>query len=445
MDSIDDIWDNPIDTTGNDDEPQASSSKQPLFLADSVDDEVPRPPPSKAPDFDVDIDAMFADVENDDEAFNIQPLTSKLDSEALRREAEARHKRNMPTLTPHAILSSSPPREIGDGEARSTSKAPGGEKTKDGKKERRKPVRLDEGRLLGPTGFPKLIKDTKDFKIKGKGYEVTDMNRLLQVYGYWTHEMYPKTTFRDTVERVEKLCHSKRMNVALSVWRDEAKGLINGRKPEEDDDLTENMEETEIRDPETGSSRGSSPVSGGAAYASSSSCPPSRPPSSGAELDDDFDIDAVIRAEEERQAREAAGSSPSVAPTNAAEKGKAKAVVSDDEDESMWDVIDAMGTFPPTQAPSTTTTRMDDDDAMWDELHTLEASTVTVSAPTKPPPVQQPMNEDEDMWDVVREVENDAGAQKPQPTPMPAAAAAPPPLPVSTTQEDEDEWESMYA
>src|SRR5882762_10081140 len=45
--------------------------------------------------------------------------------------------------------------------------------------------------------------------------QTTDLNRLLQVYQFWAHKMYPKTQFKDTVDRVEKLCHSKRMHVRL--------------------------------------------------------------------------------------------------------------------------------------------------------------------------------------------------------------------------------------
>ena len=40
-----------------------------------------------------------------------------------------------------------------------------------------------------------------------------DLQRLLRIYQFWAHEMYPKGQFRDTVGRVEKLCHSKRMAV----------------------------------------------------------------------------------------------------------------------------------------------------------------------------------------------------------------------------------------
>ena len=43
--------------------------------------------------------------------------------------------------------------------------------------------------------------------------QATDLDRALQVYQFWTHKLYPKTRFKETVDRVEKLCHSKRMQV----------------------------------------------------------------------------------------------------------------------------------------------------------------------------------------------------------------------------------------
>ena len=212
--SLDSIWDDPV-------EDDAAHRKQPLFLHDS-DEENNNP---MVPEIDLELDAIF-DIE---EEFTFKPLASSVDTEALRKEAEERHRVNLPPLTPHQILSSSPPRAPG-AEANASA---AGEKDKEGQKPRRKLATLDEGRLLGPGGFPKLIKDTKNFRLKGKGHEVRhltvlrlcisfltqveDLDRLLRIYGYWTHALYPKTVFRDTVERIEKLCHSRRMNVHSSL------------------------------------------------------------------------------------------------------------------------------------------------------------------------------------------------------------------------------------
>jgi replication fork protection complex subunit Csm3/Swi3 len=226
-----------IDIDDDDDVPQRPKKRprQTLFYEDS-DDDVNVPGPSNTeivlkapPPHDIDIDALFAGVDDDDDEIS-RPLPAIIDEEELTRQAEARFKKNPPPLSLHEILPSSSPARDQEGQ----NGRKGREKGKDDeKKVRRRQLRLDENLLLSPTGFPQLIKMTKDFRIKGKGHEVSlltilllvrfvlyicflqavDLDRLLRIYQYWTHQLYPKTTFTDTVERVEKLCHSRRMNV----------------------------------------------------------------------------------------------------------------------------------------------------------------------------------------------------------------------------------------
>lgn len=190
MASIEDIWDAPLEPSSSrpaptpivitDDEdnnaPRPSKrprSSQPLFLSDS-DDERPQARTNNAAP--IDIDAMFQDIENEEEdGLAFQPLAPDLDLDALRRQASARHANTVviPSLTPHAILSSSPPRD-GGGDKNGEKVGKGkGDAGKDGeRKERKKIARMDEARLVSPSGFPALIKTTKDFVPKGKGHEV---------------------------------------------------------------------------------------------------------------------------------------------------------------------------------------------------------------------------------------------------------------------------------
>lgn len=154
-------------------------SSQALFLADSDDEQPPGPPPAPAATSSTrtDIDAMFQDIEDEDESsLAFQPLAPDLDLDAIRRAASAKHARSNagPSLTPHAVMSSSPPRD-GDNNARGLG-AKSGDKSKDdgkdGRKERKRKAKMDETRLLGESGFPALIKTTKGFVPKGKGHEV---------------------------------------------------------------------------------------------------------------------------------------------------------------------------------------------------------------------------------------------------------------------------------
>ncbi|GAA6051843.1 hypothetical protein JCM3770_005493 [Rhodotorula araucariae] len=88
-------------------------------------------------------------------------------------------------------------------------------------KKRRVVAKMDETRLLGPNGFPKLRDDLKKVRIKGKGHEMQDLKRVLSTYQLWAHQMYPRTNFRDTLQTVEKLCRKRTR--ALKEYRDDEK------------------------------------------------------------------------------------------------------------------------------------------------------------------------------------------------------------------------------
>ncbi|KAI0647088.1 replication fork protection component Swi3-domain-containing protein [Trametes meyenii] len=451
MASLDDIWDAPAESSArpkspprtagsNDGDDVAHSSpvpakrlpasSRPLFYDSGSDNDAPAPSKSRyAPNSGAnkpDIDALF-DGLDDDPDFAFQDLAPSLDVAALKRKAEAKI-----ALTPHQILpSSSPPRDFGDEDGGAKGKE-GEKKSKDtapGKKKKR--AILDEGRLMGPDGFPALVKQAKDFKPKGKGHELQDLNRLLNVYQFWAHKMYPHTHFSDTVQRVEKLCHSKRMNVALSVWRDEAKGLINGHKMPGSDDSDSDDEETKNsrlqRGLEPTQSRGQSQEAQDVPIATDDErssptrsthdapFPPSSPSSGTSSLgalDEDFDIDAMLR--EEEAARTQAASS-SVAPVKAT-YGAPRGAAAGDEDEEMWDAV--MGDFP-------------------DEPY-------IPPAPLRPPQptagksgggggVEEDM--DEDMWDMVREMEDDGETYTTAAKPTAPAAA---PVPASAPERDNE-------
>lgn len=150
-------------------------ARQTLFYADSDDDLEPGPSNARTdtvmapPPQNIDIDALFEDVDVDDD--ESRPLPSIVNEEELTRQAEARYRKNAaPLLTPHEILPSSSPSRDTSGNA--GNKGPQ-ENQRDGEnKTRRRQLKLDENLLLSPNGFPQLIKMTKDFRIKGKGREV---------------------------------------------------------------------------------------------------------------------------------------------------------------------------------------------------------------------------------------------------------------------------------
>ncbi|KAF9242124.1 replication fork protection component Swi3-domain-containing protein [Melanogaster broomeanus] len=440
--SLSNIWDEPIVSPSklaptNDNPSPLKRPHQSLFLSGS-DSDNERPPKRATPaprESRPDIDALFEDLDKDgdtsmgaiveEQDLRYQPLAPALDLAKLAREAEAKHARSkrsgVPALTPHQILPSSspPPEGFGAGGLDKSGKDTGKEKSGDaeGKKVRKKPLKLDEARLVGTEGFPQLIKDSKGFKPKGKGHEHTDLNRILQVYQFWTHKMYPKEPFKETVDRVEKLCHSKRMQVRLSVWRDEAKGLVNGRQPDDDPDVIDLTEPTLVGTEDDKEPENHQPTSDGA-----SSRAPSLPPASSDAEDDDFDIDAIIRAEEDRLATLRATTSGSgSAQTSPTPKPPAKASYRENPDANAVDIDEA---------------------ALWDDLDPFDGPQPLSNPPQSTTPSSAAPDEEEDMWDVVNEIER---GEKRQP--------ARNHIPISSTASsgntsratNDDDWDEMYS
>jgi replication fork protection complex subunit Csm3/Swi3 len=184
---INDIWDLPVETPAPhipldnpDGEPPTSSPRAPsapLFLPS--DDDEDTPPTANAPqnaNANADIDALFEGLDD------FQELAPALDLDALRREADARNARAVRAEMGAGIPAAEPAAAGGKTNAGSGGGALDGidGDGEDGGKKKRKPVaRLDETRLLGKDGFPQLVKDTKNFKPKGKGHEVIIFIMLL--------------------------------------------------------------------------------------------------------------------------------------------------------------------------------------------------------------------------------------------------------------------------
>lgn len=89
---------------------------------------------------------------------------------------------------------------------------------------KRAPIpKLDENRLLSQAGIPKLRQKAKKLKYKGKGHEFSYAAKLLTLYQLWLDDLYPRAKFADALSIVEKLGHSKRMQVMRKEWINEDK------------------------------------------------------------------------------------------------------------------------------------------------------------------------------------------------------------------------------
>ncbi|OKL62434.1 hypothetical protein UA08_02678 [Talaromyces atroroseus] len=91
-------------------------------------------------------------------------------------------------------------------------------------KQRAPIAKLDETRLLSQNGIPKLRKNAKSkLKFKGKGHEFSDLGRLLNFYQLWLDDLYPRAKFADGLAMIEKLGHSRRMQIMRREWIDEGR------------------------------------------------------------------------------------------------------------------------------------------------------------------------------------------------------------------------------
>ncbi|EMT74547.1 Chromosome segregation in meiosis protein 3 [Fusarium odoratissimum] len=135
----------------------------------------------------------------------------------------------------------SPPPEAANKKRKEPDSGLGIDEEIDVKKRARVPnVKLDEERLLGPKGIPKLRQRAKDLKIKGKGHEAfqfSDASRLLSFYQLWLDDLFPKAKFLDALTMVEKAGHKKRVMIARNDYINESKPKDRTADDEEEDDM----------------------------------------------------------------------------------------------------------------------------------------------------------------------------------------------------------------
>lgn len=55
--------------------------------------------------------------------------------------------------------------------------------------------------------------------------------KLLRFYQFWLDDLYPRAKFADGLAMIEKLGHSKRMQVMRRTWIEEAKPHLPSRSP----------------------------------------------------------------------------------------------------------------------------------------------------------------------------------------------------------------------
>ncbi|RDA88813.1 hypothetical protein CP532_5465 [Ophiocordyceps camponoti-leonardi (nom. inval.)] len=103
-------------------------------------------------------------------------------------------------------------------------------------------IKLDEVRLLGPDGIPKLKERAGNLRFKGKGHEFADAERLLALYQFWLDDLFPKAKFLDALAMVERAGHRKALLQARNRWIDEGKPKNQHGEDDEDNEANHDKE-----------------------------------------------------------------------------------------------------------------------------------------------------------------------------------------------------------
>lgn len=297
----------------------------------------------------------------------------------------------------------------------------------------------------------------------------------MRVYNFWTHKLHPKLKFRDTVLRIEKLCHSRRLQVnlrfkfhaphasdsasvgqvALSVWRDEAKGTT--REFDADLSLDSDVEDNEPTSPtvtkavtrpsnnatsESPSTPHSLP-SGPSIDRGRFSLPPSSRASSQQPTSDFPDDDDIFGPSTSSSSR-ACANDPSATSISMATK-KRIVVDNDDDEENLWKELEAARALQPMQREleSVPVHSLDDldDEEMWAALEDATkkgsaTSATAVSGNGSTISAGEMDIDDDDVWNIIRENERAS---------PPGAVGPTPAVGNQSLAESEMDWDDMYA
>lgn len=281
---------------------------------------------------------------------------------------------------------------------------------------------LSRPRLLSAPGIPKLRelarsgKISKKLRLKGKGQEFSDVARLLNYYQQWLDNLYPRAKFADGLQLIEKVGHSKRMNVMRKEWIDESKpGYISkkslaGKDEFEDDDLYAAGEVNPIENRPEQPSNAAPNTSADVGMADDSlfitDSNTNRKSTANDELPEDDELEALLAEQETRQA-------------------PAKTQISTNPDSEGEDDLDALLAEQETRRPQ------------------APASSHTRDQPPRPTPrAPQPFDDDEeDELDVLIAEQEAEARSRPPPTQAQSLQSGPaaPKRPSGIFDDDEDD------
>ncbi|XP_060839966.1 TIMELESS-interacting protein [Rhopalosiphum padi] len=75
--------------------------------------------------------------------------------------------------------------------------------------------KLNAERLRGPRGLSVLPTWFENIELKGKGHESEDLNAVINRLEQWTHRLFPRYTFDDSLDKLENLGKKNEVKVLL--------------------------------------------------------------------------------------------------------------------------------------------------------------------------------------------------------------------------------------
>lgn len=82
-------------------------------------------------------------------------------------------------------------------------------------------AKLDDQRLLGEKGLGALKHMCEKVTLKGRGHELGDLGRLLDIYQMWSHQLFPKGRFQDLYPSTSKAGRAAPVRNLRAAWIDE--------------------------------------------------------------------------------------------------------------------------------------------------------------------------------------------------------------------------------
>lgn len=78
---------------------------------------------------------------------------------------------------------------------------------------------FNNSRLKGPRGLSVLPTWFENIHLKGKGHESEDLNTVINRLEQWTHRLFPRYTFDDAIDKLEKLGKKNEVKTMLKRMR----------------------------------------------------------------------------------------------------------------------------------------------------------------------------------------------------------------------------------